>query len=169
MTIQTRRAGIGDSTRIGELLTDIAALHHNGRPDMFKAGSRKYSGDEFAALLKDENRPVFVAADENGRVVGYCFCMIVRYAAHAVFNDCFTLYIDDFCVDRECRGRGVGRILFEAVKAYAREIGVYNIDLNVWEFNQSAIRFYESVGMTTQRRRMELILTADPGNKKSDP
>ena len=91
-------------------------------------------------------------------VLGYCFCIIKRNAGHAVLNDFNSLYIDDFCVDPGCQKMGVGKMLFAAVKEYARQINVYEIDLNVWEFNEGAIRFYERCGFKTQRRHMELIL-----------
>ena len=158
MGITVRRAETGDNGRIIELLLQIADVHHRGRPDIFKGGAKKYGRDEFDAILEDPDRPVFVAADEGGSVLGYCFCMVVRYSAHAVFNDSSMLYIDDFCVDADCRGQGIGHILFEEVKKYARQIGVYLIDLNVWEFNEGAIKFYESCGFTMQRRRMEMII-----------
>lgn len=156
--ITIRQAQLSDRDGLLRLLMQIAAYHRAGRPDLFQAGAAKYSKEELAAILNDLNRPVFVAADENSSVVGYVFCVISDYKSHSVFNDFKSLYIDDFCVDETMRGQHIGKRLFEAVKEYARKLGVYNIDLNVWEFNESARKFYESCGLTTQRRRMELIL-----------
>ena len=156
MGIAVRRADIGDIGEILRLLAQIAEYHHDGRPDIFKGNSRKYGADEFKAILADGDRPVFVAADEAGKIAGYCFCMVVRYAEHAVFKDHSTLYIDDFCVDAERRRQGIGRLLFAEVKSYAERGGIDIIDLNVWEFNEAAIKFYESLGFATQRRRMEM-------------
>ena len=158
MSITVRRAESGDNDQIIKLLLQIADFHHKGRPDIFKEGSKKYNKDEFAAILEDENRPVFVAVDESNNVFGYCFCMINKYTAHAVFTEHSTLYIDDFCVDETCRGQGIGKKIFAEVLAYAKQIGVYNIDLNVWEFNESAIGFYESCGFMPKSRKMEMIL-----------
>jgi len=157
-SIHIRRAVSGDSDGVIRLLLQIADLHHKGRPDMFKAGSQKYTKDEFEAILKDESRPVFVAVDESRNVLGYCFCIINRYETHAVYRDHSSLYIDDFCVDENCRGQGIGHTLFAAVKEYADQIGAHDIDLNVWEFNEGAVKFYGSCGFATRSRRMELIL-----------
>ena len=65
--------------------------------------------------------------------------------------DCFYLN------DPKDRRMGVGRALFERAKKLAYERGAYNIDLNVWAFNESAIRFYESLGMKPSRMNMEFI------------
>ena len=158
MDIKIRRAESIHSAGVLRLLQQIAEYHHLGRPDIFKAGASKYNEDELAVMFDDADRPVFVAVDDAGTVIGYCFCQIHRNAGHAVINDFSTLFIDDFCVDTSCRGRGIGHRLFNEVKEYAKGIGVYYIDLNVWEFNESAIKFYTKCGFSTQKRKMELIL-----------
>lgn len=158
MNIIIRRAENSDCDKVLLLLENIAQLHHNGRPDLFRSGAKKYSREELEVIFKDPGKPVFIAADENNNVLGYAFCIIIDYKNHSVFNDYRSLYIDDLCVDESVRGQNIGGRLFEAVKEYAKTNGVYNIDLNVWEFNERAIRFYERCGMKTQRRKMELIL-----------
>ncbi len=158
MNITIRKAQNSDSKGVLRLLEQIAELHHQGRPDIFKSNTKKYTEDEFSEILKDKDKPIFVAVDEDENVFGYVFCMVTSYKDHAVFNDYCSLYIDDFCVDEGARGQNIGKKLFEAIKTYAKEMGVYNIDLNVWEFNQGAIKFYEKCGFATQRRTMEMVL-----------
>ena len=70
-----RRAGEGDIPRMGELLLQVCRVHHQGRPDLFREGGRKYSDVELLELLKDERRPILVAVDESDRVLGYAFCI----------------------------------------------------------------------------------------------
>ena len=57
-------------------------------------------------------------------MLGYAFCIFLRPHSH-ILTDICTLYIDDLCVDAAQRGRGVGRALFEFVKAFARRSGCY--------------------------------------------
>lgn len=140
------------------LLGQIAEHHHRGRPDIFKSGAKKYSREEFAEIINDENKPVFASFDDAGLLSGYVFCVITESKDHCVLVDNKTLFIDDFCVDETARGQHIGKKLFEAVKLYAESIGARHINLNVWEFNTGAIRFYEKLGFSTQRRRMEMIL-----------
>ena len=73
-------------------------------------------------------------------------------------TDVKTLYIDDLCVDENERGGGIGRALYEHVIAFAKEAGCYNVTLNVWAFNENAMRFYERLGLTPQSIHMETIL-----------
>jgi ribosomal protein S18 acetylase RimI-like enzyme len=153
-----REARVTDAEGVLRLLEQIAAFHHEGRPDIFKANSRKYSKEEFEDILKDEKRPVFVAVDAENIVRGYAFCMVMEQKEQGPFHAYPLLYIDDVCVDKAVRRKSIGRKLFETVKMYAQDTGLRNIELNVWEFNDGAIKFYEKCGFTSQRRRMELLL-----------
>jgi ribosomal protein S18 acetylase RimI-like enzyme len=156
--VTIRRAKPSDADGIIRLLLQIAQLHHEGRPDLFKPGSKKYGQAEFDAMLSDEGKPVFVAEDGFGNVAGYCICELIEYKDHAVFKDHITLYIDDLCVDETLRGQRIGEKLNDTVIAYAKQAGVYNIELNAWECNAGAIRFYERCGFKVQRRRMEMLI-----------
>ena len=146
-----------DIPKIGDLLEQVCLVHHNGRPDIFKVG-RKYSDDELRELLKDESRPILVSVDERDKVMGYCFCIIQRHGNNSVLTDIKTLYIDDLCVDENLRGRRIGHGLYEAAVKLARDIGCYNLTLNVWSCNPSAMKFYEAEGLLPQKVCMEVVL-----------
>ncbi len=73
-------------------------------------------------------------------------------------QDIKTLYIDDLCVDESQRGLNIGKILYNHACGYAREQGCYNITLNVWSGNENARIFYEKLGLTEQKRTLEMIL-----------
>jgi ribosomal protein S18 acetylase RimI-like enzyme len=158
MDITIRRAEERDSERITDMLHQVEDIHSLARPDIFKPGGIKYAAKELSGIIGDSNRPIFVAESSDSGVVGYCFCVVNRYSGHSVFTDRVSLYIDDYCVDESCRGQGVGKRLFAAVAEYARSIGAYDIELNVWECNSDAIKFYEGLGFGNRSRRMELIL-----------
>ena len=147
-----------DIPRMGELLLQVCRVHHQGRPDLFRDGGRKYSDEELRALLRDGERPILVAEDEAGQVAGYAFCVYQRHQNEGSFNDLTTLYLDDLCVDENCRGKQVGKSLYEAVLDLARSAGCYNVTLNVWSCNPGAMRFYEKCGLKQQKVGMELIL-----------
>jgi len=146
-----------DIPKMGELLRQVCLVHHKGRPDLFKVG-RKYSDEELSELLLDESRPILVYVDELGEVQGYCFCIYQQHIGNSVLTDVKTLYIDDLCVDESQRGKHIGKALYDAAVKLARETGCYNLTLNVWSCNTSALRFYEKCGLVPQKVGMELVL-----------
>lgn len=152
-----RRATEKDIPKIGDLLSQVCLVHHNGRPDIFRVG-RKYSDAELRVMLGDESRPILVAVDEQDAVTGYCFCILQQHVDNAVLTDIKTLYIDDLCVDEHLRGQHIGKELYEAAVTLAKDSGCYNLTLNVWSCNAAALRFYEAQGLVPQKVGMELLL-----------
>ena len=157
MDIIIRRAEEKDAEKVLALLGQVLELHARLRPDIFIPGSTKYTAAELTEIFADESRPVFVA-DDGGEVVGYAFCVIKRQPFTTNMKDFATLYIDDLCVDENCRGKHVGTLLFDYVMSFAREQGCYDVTLNVWEGNDSARAFYEKMGMFVKETQMEILV-----------
>ena len=144
--------------RINDLLFQVCLVHHKGRPDLFKYGAKKYTDEQLLAIIQDDQRPIFVAEDSDQVVQGYAFCIFSQHIDDNILTDIKTLYIDDLCVDETLRGQHIGRQLYEAVLDFARTSGCYNVTLNVWSLNSSAMKFYQSLGLEPQKVGMETIL-----------
>ena len=153
-----RRAEERDLPGLNRLLHQVLNVHHEGRPDLFKSGAKKYTDEELIAILHDESTPVFAAVDNEGALLGYAFCIFIQHKDNNILTDVKTLYIDDLCVDECTRGTGVGKALYEHVISFARASDCYNVTLNVWACNAGAIRFYEKLGLVPQKYGMETIL-----------
>ena len=155
--MKIRRAEEKDIPRLDALLLQVNLVHHRGRPDLFRYG-RKYTDEELKSIIHDDARPILVAADEDDTVQGYAFCIFQQHRDSHILTDVRTLYIDDLCVEEKTRGQHIGSLLYRAVLDYARAHGCYNVTLNVWSCNESALQFYESMGLKPQKIGMETIL-----------
>ena len=150
-----RRAVPADLESVNRLLEEVLCVHHEGRPDLFRAQGKKYTDEELLAIFGNDNTPVFVYED-GGEVKGYVFCQLVHQDSGSL--QCLdTLYIDDLCIDRSSWGKGIGKALFSWAESWAREKGCHNITLHVWEGNPGAIAFYKAQGMLPQYTSMELL------------
>lgn len=77
--MQVRRAIDADIPGIDNCLSQVLEVHAQGRPDLFRSGTRKYTDDELRKIVADDNRPVFVAVNEDakpGEILGYGFCVV---------------------------------------------------------------------------------------------
>ena len=153
-----RKANINDIPVLLNLLQQVLDIHHEGRPDIFKENAVKYSSKQLEELLVDEQRPIFVAMDDEGCVQGYAFCIHMQTRFNSILTPIKTMYIDDLCVDKNHRGQGIGRELYEYVKWYAKQYECHNLTLNVWACNKDAMAFYEKMGLHVQRTMMEQLL-----------
>lgn len=153
-----RKAQITDIPRMITLLNQVLEIHAKIRPDIFVSGKTKYTVEQLEDILKDETRPVYIFADDNGECMGYCFCQIKDIPKAEFMAPIKILFIDDLCVDESKRGEHIGKKLFDYVKEEAKKLGCYEVTLNVWEGNDKAIAFYNSLGMKVKEYQMELIL-----------
>ena len=155
--MEIRRAGEADIEGVDRLLSQVLEVHAQGRPDLFRSGTRKYTDEELLGIFADDERPVFVAV-EDGEVLGYAFCFLQDATGSNSFQPILTLYLDDLCVDERCRGQHVGSALYAHVVSYARSRGCHNVTLNVWECNPSARRFYDAMGLVPLKTYLEQVL-----------
>lgn len=156
--MQIRRAKECDMDGINKLLLQVCLVHHKGRPDLFKYGAKKYTDEQLKEIIGNDETPILVAVDEDNELLGYAFCIFQQHINNNILTDIKTLYIDDLCVDENIRGKHIGSKLYQAVLEFAKEHQCYNVTLNVWSCNESAMKFYESCGLKPQKVGMEVIL-----------
>jgi len=158
--MEIRFAGAQDVPGILSLLRQVGAVHHNGRPDIFRAGAQKYGASQVLGMLDKSATPIFVAVEDD-QVLGYGFCQIKTYQQDPVIADHTELYIDDLCVDENIRGKGIGKAIYQEICRYAKMRKCSSITLNVWSCNESAMRFYEKLGLKPQKVGMEMLLNEE--------
>ncbi len=156
-----RRANENDTEAIMKLLSEVLEIHARLRPDIFISGTTKYSAQDLAEMYRDESRPIYVAIDEAGCLLGYAFCQLKTSPDIPTMLPHKSLYIDDLCVEESARGRHVGRALYAFVKAEAARLLCRYVDLTVWEGNEDAMAFYRSMGMTPRFTHMEAVIEND--------
>lgn len=155
--MKIRRAEVADIPQIHDLLRQVCLVHHKGRPDLFKYGARKYTDEQLTQMIADDAKPIFVAADDENKVMGYAFCIFEQHINNNILTDVKTLYIDDLCIDENLRGMHIGKQLYNFVVDFAKKSGCYNLTLNVWSCNESAMKFYNACGLKPQKVHLETI------------
>ena len=154
MEVSIRKARAEDFQAVRKLLEEVDVLHSEHLPHIFRRANEPVrTWDYYWGLLEDENFAVFVA-EVGGKLVG-CVQALVREApAMALYVPRRYAVVDSLVVQQAAQEHGVGRKLMETVDAWARTEGASEVELNVYEFNQKAIGFYEKLGYGTVSRRM---------------
>jgi ribosomal protein S18 acetylase RimI-like enzyme len=158
--VRVRRAAFDDGPATRELLAEVAALHVAALPHLFRAGDQAWERDEvlfagrsLAQLLDDPNAGLLVA-EADGVVIGVLLATIEQSRATSTLAARRYLHVQSLAVRAEWRRIGAGRALLDAAHAWAKSAGVTDVELHVWEFNQAALAFYETLGYATLERRM---------------
>ena len=151
----TRPAVEADKPAINELRRQVKLLHAAGKPEVFTEGFPQELADYLNTFFLQENGEV-VGTEREGKIVGFACINYVERPASIYRHALKYCEIEEIGVDEHCRRQGVGKALVEFVRARAAEKGFSRLDLNMWEFNENALRFYEAIDFRTYRRYMEL-------------
>ncbi|RKM59192.1 GNAT family N-acetyltransferase [Butyrivibrio sp. CB08] len=143
--------------RVNEIRKQVNDVHVTGKPEVFKPGFSKELQD-FIKVIWDDPEQEIVVAVEDDDICGFAILHHINKPENPFMWERDFLDIDEFCVDEKHRRKGVATKLIDFIKKYAKEKGYGRLELNMWEFNESALEFYESVGFETYRRYMEIML-----------
>lgn len=141
--------------RLNELRKQVNDLHVAGRPDIFKPGFPKELADHVFTIWNDPDQRI-VVAERDGVLCGFAVLHHIRKQETPFMFSREYLDIDEFCVDEAYRRTGVAAEMITFIRSYAKAQSFDRIELNMWEFNDGALSFYEAVGFTTYRRYMEM-------------
>jgi ribosomal protein S18 acetylase RimI-like enzyme len=94
------------------------------------------------ALMLENERSCVLVAEVEGQVIGMCTGQVMVSTAEGGLS----LLVEDVVVDEQWRGRGVGRLLMEAISDWARANKVSRLQLLADRNNIPALGFYRSLG-----------------------
>ena len=131
MDINLRFAEKKDCTRLLELINELAL--YEKAPEEVTVTLAEFIDAGFG-----EN-PVWKAfvAEDGETIVGFA----LFYTRYSTWKGC-RLYLEDFLVTEQCRGKGVGKLLFERVIKEAKDSNYNGITWQVLDWNEPALNFY---------------------------
>ncbi len=157
MPIIIEKAKADEFEPINAIMEEGQLEHAEAVPHIFRKVSPVMPRVFFEEVLHDEKLEILVAKD-NEEIVGFALLRVNQSPGYPSIQNRVYTYIDDIGIAKKVQGKGIGRKLFAACKKWAQERQSEQLELTVWEFNQKAISFYESLGMETINRKMSLSL-----------
>ena len=154
---EVRRARENELERVNELRMQVNALHVAGKPEVFKPGFPEELRNYIYAIHKDPEQFITVTV-KDGTICGFAVLHHINRPENPFMKERDFLDIDEFCVDEAFRRQGVASEMIDFIREFAKEKGFHRIELNMWEFNQEALAFYEAAGFQTFRRYMEMFI-----------
>lgn len=150
-------ATIGDYCAVNLIVKEGQDEHSEALPYIFKKTDQVMPENYFRELVEDSKSDIIIAkiGDE---VVGFAVMELKEAPPFDSMTPRKFAYMSDFGINSTYQRKGIGKSLFEACLEWSKNKDVTSLELNVWEFNQKAISFYESFGMETISRKMTLNL-----------
>ncbi len=138
--MRIREATVEDMPRVLELINALAEFEKE--PHEVEVTIEDLKRDGFGEAPKFS---CFVAED-NAKIEG----MALVYNRYSTWKG-EVLHLEDLIVDKTSRGKGIGTLLLDAVVTYGKSLGVKRISWEVLDWNEPAIKFYESKGAKVMR------------------
>jgi GNAT superfamily N-acetyltransferase len=91
--------------------------------------------------LESQHFTLFVAENEDKRVVGFAICFFAYYTWVGK-----SLYLDDLYIEPEYRGQKIGKRLLNEVFKLAKEENCKRLRWQVLDWNSDAIDVYNHIG-----------------------
>lgn len=154
-----------DLPAVNLLRKEVNELHVAGKPETFKPGFPPELQDYVYELFRDPEKNI-VVAEQDGVLMGFAVLHEVHRPETPYMWERHFLDVDEFCVAGTARRQGIGRALIDFIRGVAAKRGLPRVELNMWEFNQDALAFYEAVGFTAYRRYMELPVEPKKGERE---
>ena len=152
-----RFAAKEDLENVNILRKQVNDLHTAGKPEIFKKGFSKELSDHIYTIFADPHQKI-VVYEIDGAICSFAVINHITKPENPFMYVRDYLDIDEFCVDKAYRRRGLATEMIAFIRDYAKAEGFDRLELNMWEFNRDALDFYEAVGFNTYRRYMEMKL-----------
>jgi len=150
MNINIRRADRDDCPQLLEMVRGLAL--YEKAPEEVTVTIEEFTDAGFG------NAPVWTAfvAEVEGKVEGFA----LYYIRFSTWKGC-RMYLEDFYVNEDLRGKGVGTMLFERILQEAREKKFNGVSWQVLDWNEPAINFYKKYNARFEGEWINVSLSAD--------
>lgn len=126
-----------DPVLLTTLNEEIQTYHHTIHPNIFKPYDKEAILSFFNTTLMSENTAAYIAM-ENNIAIGYVLLFKIDSKDNPFQYFRSYVLLDQILVVKDHQGKGVGKLLLDAVYAYAGKNSIRHIELNHWSQNESA-------------------------------
>lgn len=156
--MQIRIARPNDIPAIQLLYRELDGHHVSVLPQYFQRVDADIRTDEAIAEWIDSDDKAYFLAEVNGEVVGFASITERMHPAQPMYRRHRYALIDNAVVAADYQAQGIGQALFDAATEWSRARGIVAVQVQVWNGNEGACKFYLRQGFRPVTTRMELAL-----------
>jgi ribosomal protein S18 acetylase RimI-like enzyme len=162
--IRYREATVADLDAICTLGMQVNLLHHEVFPRVFAGpADPRRDAAHWAASIAQPMAATFVAEPQGAALAGFV-TVAVGDETHSLLQPQRNGRVGTLGVAPEWRGQGVGRALMRRAQDWASAHGAIELRLNVWAFNENALRLYGELGYEVRMHTLaKPLIPAAPG------
>ncbi|WP_186579266.1 GNAT family N-acetyltransferase [Aquibacillus kalidii] len=147
-----------DYHKIALLNKEVHDLHAQLYPNFFK----KYKYNEIVGFFQravHNPNSIFLLLEDSNQALGYVWAEIFDYPDSEFGHSYRSLYIHQISIVKKAQSKGYGSKLMENIYMFARNNGIFKIELDYWADNEIAKSFYKKQGFKKVREFVYKDLT----------
>jgi GNAT superfamily N-acetyltransferase len=157
--VKIRLAGKEDLEALCRLYIEFHEFHVLGVPDRLRSlgDPAKYDCSELLPklekIIKQEDSVIFLA-EVGEKPIGLAE-VYIREDKPDPARACRRYgHLQSLVVNQRSRKQGIGKKLVSYAEGWAKEKGAIEIQLDMWEFDEGPLDFYQNLGYRTLRRTL---------------
>jgi len=158
MDLIIRKANIEDYEKINNLFWQSDYFHYNNEPYIYEKTNDGCRTREYIETLLNDKTNIFIVLEKEKEIIGF----LIAYEetkGHLPFHKKRKyIVLDNIVIDENYRNNGYGEKLLNYIIEYAKNGNYNDILLNVYKFNENAIKLYEKKGFKILTQDMILKL-----------
>jgi ribosomal protein S18 acetylase RimI-like enzyme len=155
--VNYRIANLADLPAICALGSEVNLFHHVALPDVFAQPNEPERDVEIWRKVVDGEQSVAFVAERSSTLIGFVTAELVDETL-TLFHPARFCRVGTLGVVLAERGRGIGSALMAALEQWAISHSASGAHLNVWKFNEAAIRLYVELGYEAKAQFMVKFL-----------
>jgi ribosomal protein S18 acetylase RimI-like enzyme len=158
LELNIRTARLEDYEAVNAIIRIGQEEHAEALPDRFAKLDRVVAMGWYRSFSDQQNKIILIA-EKDGMVVGVAMLEMKKSPSYEALVPRTYAYLNELAVSPDFQRQGIGTTLYWASVTWAEERAASSLELNVWEFNERAIAFYKSLGMSTLNRTMSTTMS----------
>lgn len=151
--MQILKAGAAHLNIIVALNRAVQELHVEHEPRFFRPFDGAAVTEYFRRATNDSAVTVLLAVDGE-KVLGYVLLRVQERVENAFSPPRRFVELEHVAADPASRKRGVASALVDEAFSVAQSLGLGDLELSVWDFNNDARRLFQKMGFTPCRHRL---------------
>lgn len=147
---------MGDYQAVEALWLQLNRHHVEVEPELIKQVDVYMCRPEYQRVMDDPAQEILLLV-EGARIAGAAW-LVERSHEGGQALEMPVAFIQEFCIQDDRRGHGLGGELMGAVEQWARNRGLARVEFNVWANNASGVSFYEGLGFAYARHEMYKVV-----------
>ncbi len=152
MNIEIVEAKIDDLESLWPVFEECEDLHVQEIAEVFIKMPKEQNCSYIKDYINEEDKIVLLAKTNDSEIAGLLMAMKKeRSECYKIRN---IVSVNEMAVLAKYKRNGIGVKLYSSIKEWAKKQGAREVELNVYNQNLDAVKFYESIGLKARRTLM---------------